>query len=91
MAVTRKEEHAEEARAAKIRENRLRRMANRQQLALVKCPRRDPRAFNYGTYMIVNPFTQTIVAKQGVRYGLTLDEIERLLDDPDLMVRTSLH
>jgi hypothetical protein len=85
--MTRKEEHAEEARAAKIRENRLRRAANRQELALMKCPRRDPRAFNYGTYMIVNPSMQTIVAKQGVRYGLTLDEIELLLNDPDLMGR----
>jgi len=38
----------------KIRENRLRRMATRQGLQLVKSRRRDPRALDYGTYWLVD-------------------------------------
>ena len=38
----------------KVRENRLRRMAKRQGLRLVKNGRRDPRATDYGTWRIVN-------------------------------------
>ena len=37
----------------KVREDRLRRMARRQGLQLVKNPRRDPRATDYGSYMLV--------------------------------------
>ena len=36
----------------KVRENRLRRMAERQGLELRKSARRDPRAIDYGTYML---------------------------------------
>ena len=39
----------------RVRENRLRRMAGRQGLRLIKNPRRDPRAVDYGTYMLVGP------------------------------------
>ena len=38
----------------KVRENRLRRMAGRQGLRLLKNPRRDPRAIDYGSYMLVD-------------------------------------
>jgi hypothetical protein len=38
----------------KVRENRLRRMAARQGLQLVKSRRRDPRALDYGTYWLVD-------------------------------------
>ena len=38
----------------KVRENRLRRMATRQGLQLVKSRRRDPRALDYGTYWLVD-------------------------------------
>lgn len=36
------------------RENRLRRMAQRQGLRLVKNRRRDPRAIDYGNYQIID-------------------------------------
>jgi hypothetical protein len=36
----------------KVRENRLRRMAERQGLTLEKSRRRDPRALDYGTYWL---------------------------------------
>jgi len=48
---------ADEARALKIRENRLRRMARRQGLVLWKSRARDPRALSYGHYGLVDPQT----------------------------------
>jgi hypothetical protein len=38
----------------KVRENRLRRMAQRQGLQLIKSRRRDPRAIDYGQYWIAD-------------------------------------
>jgi hypothetical protein len=65
----------------KVRENRLRRMAERQGLRLMKTRRRDPRAYDFGTYMLIDARTDGIVAagSHETGYGLTLDEIERRL------------
>jgi len=65
----------------KVRENLLRRMAARQGLALMKSRRRDPRAVDFGTYMLVDPDTNAVVAagSDGHGYGLTLDDIEEWL------------
>ena len=49
------------ADAEKVRANRLRRSAARQGLKLVKSRRRDPRAYDFGTYMLVNIHTDTPV------------------------------
>ena len=38
----------------KVRENRLRRVTQRRGLHLVRNPRRDPRAADYGSYKIVD-------------------------------------
>ena len=66
----------------KVRENRLRRVAQRQGLALAKSRRRDPRATDYGTYMLVDPSTNGVVAYgQSSGYGLNLDEIENALNE----------
>lgn len=66
--------------AEKIRENRLRRMAERQGLQLQKSRRRDPRALDYGTYQLVDVQTSGLVAYgRQSGYGLTLDEVEREL------------
>jgi hypothetical protein len=64
----------------KIRENRLRRAAQRQGLTLAKSRRRDTRASDYGTYMLVDGSTNFVVAN-GLQsgYGLSLDEIENAL------------
>jgi hypothetical protein len=71
---------AETDQEYKVRENRLRRMADRQGLALKKCPRRDPRAIGHGTYMLVDASTRAVVAMGfSDGYGLNLDEIEREL------------
>lgn len=69
----------------KVRENRLRRMADRQGLRLVKSRRRDPRAIDYGGYMLVDVPTGYAVA--GVhpigRPHWNLDDVEDwLASDP---------
>lgn len=73
----------------KIRENRLRRMAERQGLRLSKNGRRDPRAYDYGSYMLVNE-NNVIVADFGWDRPRSpegtswLDDIETYLtSDPD--------
>lgn len=60
----------------KIFENRLRRAAKRQHLELVKTRRRDRRAWDFGTYLILDPFTETIVA-----HSLSIDEAAEHLRD----------
>jgi len=66
----------------KIRENRLRRAAQRQGLTLAKSRRRDPRATDYGTYMLTDTSTNTVVAHGGQSgYGLSLDEVESALNE----------
>lgn len=71
-----------EEQAEKVRENRLRRMAERQGLELQKSRRRDPRAYDYGTYQLIDPYTNTIAVGDTNRgYGLTLDEVEKALTE----------
>lgn len=74
----------------KVRENRLRRMAQRQGLRLEKSRRRDPRAYDFGTYCLVegpprsrgNWRSRTLVAgDQNTGYGLTLDDVETILNE----------
>ena len=60
----------------KVRENRLRRMAERQGLTLVKSRRRDPRAVDYGKYWLAQTSTNTLETSE---QGITLDEIEAYL------------
>ena len=69
--------------AEKVRENRARRAAERQGLMLVKSRRRDPRAWDYGTYMLMDARANTVVASGGQSgYGLDLDAVEEELDRP---------
>lgn len=66
----------------KISENRLRRMAERQGLQLVKSRRRDPHAVGFGTYMLMNPPTNSVVHMNFALpggYGLDLDDVESYL------------
>ena len=60
----------------KVRENRLRRAANRQGLAIHKSRRRDPRALDYGWWMIVDPGKNMIIPGGD---KLTLDAVESYL------------
>jgi hypothetical protein len=65
----------------KVRENRLRRMADRQGLLLRRARRRDPRALDYGRYVLVDAQTNFVVAGTGAlgRYEFTLDDVETFL------------
>jgi hypothetical protein len=84
----------EDERRAKVRENKMRRVAERQGLQLVKSRRRDPRATGYATYWLVgdengDPFYVPSTADNKTRQpkGWTLDQIETYLTEgrfPDM-------
>lgn len=59
----------------KVRENRLRRALARQGYGLTKSRRRDPRAYDFGAFWVVDPDTNSVVAGDE-KVGMTLDEIE---------------
>lgn len=67
--------------ADKVRENRLRRMAQRQGLTLHRNRRRDPRARDFGTYQLVNEHGVSVAGP-----WMSIDNVERYLTgapDPD--------
>lgn len=62
------------------RENRVRRAAQRQGLAIQKSRRRDPQAVDYGGYMLIDPYTNFVLLGAGVfAYSADLDDIEEFL------------
>lgn len=64
----------------KVKENRLRRMAGRQGLKLLKARRIDPRALDYGRYLLVN--AQTGVAVHGgdhLNYRASMSDVDAFL------------
>ena len=65
----------------KVRENRLRRMAERQGLEIQKSRRRDPRAVDYDRWLILDARANAVVAGiEGTpRHGMTLDAVEAYL------------
>jgi hypothetical protein len=68
----------------KVRENRLRRMLQRRGLSLLKSKRRDPKAIDYGGYMIVDASTNALVAGDSnglTPFSLTIDDVEGWLKD----------
>ena len=62
----------------KVRENRLRRMADRQGLRLIKSRRRDPKALDHGGFWLVDPELDVLVA--GDEFGMELDAVEAYLN-----------
>jgi hypothetical protein len=75
----------------KVREVRLRRAAFRQNLMLVRSRRRDPRAVGYGLYVLVDDTKGNRVGRYGGQAaisafhndeGMTLDEVEKALNEP---------
>jgi hypothetical protein len=66
----------------KAMENRARRALERRGLQLQKSRRRDPRAIDFGGYMIVDPATNSVVAGAShAPYQMTLDDVEAWLKD----------
>ncbi len=71
----------------KVRENRLRRMAERQGIRLEKSRRRDPHAIDYGTYSLIDATTGVPIIGGGYGVtGLTLDEAEKRLTFQGLLI-----
>jgi hypothetical protein len=67
----------------KVRENRIRRMAARQGMSLMKSRRRDPRAYDYGGYILLDARTSSpAVGDPSFNRGwLDLDEVEQALNE----------
>ncbi len=66
----------------KIVENRCRRALDRRGLTLQKSRRRDPKAIDYGGYMIVDAATNTAVAGASpIAFSMSLDDVEAWLKD----------
>jgi hypothetical protein len=64
----------------KVRENRVRRKAERQGLTLARSRRRDPDARDFGGYMLIDAQTNAVAAGGDPHaYSLTLDEAEAWL------------
>jgi hypothetical protein len=67
----------------KSREVQVRRVAARRGYRLMKSPRRDKLAFDFGRYLLVDAFRDRVVyGDQPFRFSATLDEITNFLDDP---------
>jgi len=64
----------------KVRENRLRRMAERQGMILQKSRRRDPQAVDFGGYMLVDIQTNGVVLGAGAfPYQADLEDVAKYL------------
>lgn len=67
----------------KIRENRIRRTIARRGYALNKSRRRDPKAWDFGSYQITDPQGGGLVFANwavGHGFGLSLDDVEEWLE-----------
>ncbi len=64
----------------KVMENRFRRALARRGYSLQKSRRRDPRALDYGGYMIIDPGTNSVIAGGSPReFSMSLSEVEAWL------------
>lgn len=73
--------------AVKVRENRLRRVAERRGYTLMKSRRRDPLALDYGKYWLLDD-REFVVHGAGYPELATLAEIEAFLDHTPAMGRS---
>jgi hypothetical protein len=68
----------------KSRENHLRRLAERQGLALRKSRRRNSEAPDYGMFQLVEPGSNRVVAgDEPHAYSLSLEDVERWLTNDE--------
>lgn len=69
--------------AEKVAENKIRRAAARQGLLLQKSRRRDPRAIDYGGYMLVDMQLNAVVfGAHPNAYSASLEEVAEFLKSP---------
>ncbi len=65
----------------KVRENRLRRLAVRRGLLLMKTRRRDPRAYDFGGFKLVDFNNNVVAGSKPMDFSLDLDGVEKFLAD----------
>lgn len=66
----------------KVKENRLRRVAARRGMRLEKSKRRDPKAIDFGGYMLIDAATNSVVTGGSpYAYSASLDDIDEYLKD----------
>jgi hypothetical protein len=63
----------------KVYEDRLRRMARRQGLMLLKSRIRDQRARGYAGYMLADENNHLVAGGDSYAYSMSIDEVERYL------------
>ena len=66
----------------KVLENRLRRVLARRGYTLMKSRRRDPRATDFGGYMVVRTMTNAVEAGGHPAFSLSLADVQRWIDAP---------
>jgi hypothetical protein len=67
---------------ADVKEARLRRMLHRRGMKLLKSRRRDPKALDYGGYMVANLVSDVIVFGGTPHpFSWSLDDVEKFLAD----------
>jgi len=61
----------------KVRENRLRRKLERMGYRLTKSRRKDPDAYDYGGYMVLDAWTNAVViGSDPIEFCLTIEDVE---------------
>ncbi|KQO69054.1 hypothetical protein ASF22_18550 [Methylobacterium sp. Leaf87] len=61
----------------KVRENRIRRMAERRGMRLEKSKRRDPKAIDFGGYMLIDTAKNfAVVGSDPYPYSASLEDVE---------------
>ena len=65
--------------AEKARDSRLRSRARRAGLSLMRSRTRNPRASDYGLYIVVDTASATVVAGGQTGYNMTQDDVEEFL------------
>jgi hypothetical protein len=64
----------------KVRENRLRRIADRRGYRLEKSARRDPKALDFSRYRLIDVRAKRAVLGSDHGFSATIDEVEAFLD-----------
>ena len=66
----------------KVRENRVRRKLDRMGYRLTKSGRRDPKAVDFGGYMIVDAWRNVPMAgAQPYQYSMSLEDVEKFIEE----------
>jgi hypothetical protein len=66
----------------KVMENRIRRVAQRRGLKVSKSRRRDPKALDFGGYMLVDIASNSVVlGGSPIAYSATIQEIDAYLNE----------